>query len=88
MTPIFSNVAVPHPIDGETVRALKRYLAVCGNDGAPWLFLSERRGQLTRQAVNYLLSEIGFRADLGRVHPICCDTHVDTPSRKRAPTSA
>jgi site-specific recombinase XerD len=61
--------SVPHPIDGETVRVLKRYLAARGNDDAPWLFLSERRGKLTRQAVNYLLLEIGFRADLGRVHP-------------------
>jgi type 1 fimbriae regulatory protein FimB len=61
--------SVPHPIDGETVRTLKRYLAARGNDGAPWLFLSERRGKLTRQAINYLLIEIGRRAGLGRVHP-------------------
>jgi site-specific recombinase XerD len=27
------------------------------------------RGKLTRQAANYLLLEIGFRAGLGRVHP-------------------
>ena len=33
------------------------------------LSFSERRGKLTRQAVNYLLLEIGRRAGLGRVHP-------------------
>src|SRR5215467_2687629 len=64
-----NGFSVPHPIDGETVRALKRYLGTRGNDGAPWLFLSERRGKLTRQAINYLLLEIGHRAGLGRVHP-------------------
>ena len=56
-------------MDGETVRALKRYFAARGNDGTPWLFLSERRSKLTRQAVSYLLLEIGRRAGLGRVHP-------------------
>src|SRR6476660_5951095 len=60
--------SVPHPIDGESVRALKRYLAT-RTDTAPWLFLSERRSKLTRQAVNYLLLEIGRRAGLGHVHP-------------------
>ena len=48
--------SVPHPIDGESVRAFKRYLAT-RTDTAPWLFLSERRSKLTRQAVNYLLLE-------------------------------
>ena len=60
--------SVPHPIDGECVRALKRYLAT-RTDATPWLFLSERHGKLTRQAINYLLIEIGRRAGLGHVHP-------------------
>jgi type 1 fimbriae regulatory protein FimB len=60
--------SVPHPIDGETVRALKRNLAT-RNYAASWLFVSERRGKLTRQAINYLLLELGRRAGLGRVHP-------------------
>ena len=62
------SFSTPHPIDGETMRALKRYLAV-RKAGSPWLFVSERGGQLTRQAVNYLIAEAGERAGLGHVHP-------------------
>ena len=37
---------------GDELRAIKRYLATC-EDKLPWLFVSERQAQLTRQAVNY-----------------------------------
>jgi type 1 fimbriae regulatory protein FimB len=62
------GLSVPHPVDGETMRAVKRYLAD-REDRTPWLFVSERQTQLTRQAVNYLVAQAGERAGLGHVHP-------------------
>jgi hypothetical protein len=38
----------------------------------PWLFISERQAQLTRQAVNYIIRLAGEMAKLGR--RTCCDT--------------
>jgi hypothetical protein len=45
------SLSVEHPIAGDELRAIKRYLAI-RTDKLPWLFVSERRAQLTRQAVN------------------------------------
>jgi hypothetical protein len=45
-------LSVEHPIAGDEQRAIKRYLAT-RTDKLPWLFISERQAQLTRQAVNY-----------------------------------
>ena len=62
------SLSVEHPIDGEELRAIKRYLAT--RDGSlPWLFVSERLQPLTRQAVNYIVAQAGERAGLGRVWP-------------------
>jgi type 1 fimbriae regulatory protein FimB len=55
-------------IEGDELRAIKRYLAE-RDDNLPWLFISERGQPMTRQAVNYLISEAGERAGLGRVWP-------------------
>ena len=38
-------------------------------DNLPWLFVSERQAQLTRQAVNYIVRVAGETAKLGRVWP-------------------
>jgi type 1 fimbriae regulatory protein FimB/type 1 fimbriae regulatory protein FimE len=35
----------------------------------PWLFVTERDGQFTRQGVYYLVRRISERAGLARVHP-------------------
>jgi hypothetical protein len=43
-----------HPIEGDELRAIRRYLAT-RTDNLPWLFVSERQGRLTRFAVNYLV---------------------------------
>jgi type 1 fimbriae regulatory protein FimB len=59
---------VEHPIAGDELRAIKRYLA-SRTDALPWLFISERRQPLTRQSVNYLLAEAAARAGLPPVHP-------------------
>jgi type 1 fimbriae regulatory protein FimB len=62
------SLSVEHPIDGDELRAIKRYLAT-RKDTLPWLFVSERGAQLTRQAVNYLVRVAGEKAKLGRVWP-------------------
>jgi type 1 fimbriae regulatory protein FimB len=62
------SLSVEHPIAGDELRAIKRYLAT-REDRLPWLFISEREHQLTRQAVNYLVRLAGERAGLGRVWP-------------------
>jgi len=59
---------VEHPIAGDELRAIKRYLA-SRTDALPWLFISERGQPLTRQSVNYLLAEAAARAGLPPVHP-------------------
>ena len=56
------------PVTGPELRAIKRYLAT-RDDNLPWLFLSERQTQLTRQAVNYIVRLAGEKAKLGRVWP-------------------
>ena len=62
------SLSVEHPIASDELRAIKRYLAT-REDKLPWLFVSERGQPLTRQAVNYLISEAAERAGLRDVHP-------------------
>jgi site-specific recombinase XerD len=62
------SLSTEHPVEGDKLRALKRYLAT-RDDHLPWLFVSERNTALTRQAVSYLVAEAGERAGLGHVHP-------------------
>jgi type 1 fimbriae regulatory protein FimB len=62
------SLSVEHPIAGDELRAIKRYLAM-RDDKLPWLFISERDTQLTRQAVNYIVGQAASAADLKRVHP-------------------
>jgi site-specific recombinase XerD len=62
------SLSVEHPVEGDELRALKRYLAA-RDDHLPWLFISERGTALTRQAVNYIIREAGERGGLGHVHP-------------------
>jgi len=56
------------PLAGDELRALKRYLAT-REDKLPWLFVSERGGQMVRRAVNHMIAAAGLRAGLGKVHP-------------------
>jgi type 1 fimbriae regulatory protein FimB len=66
------SLSTNQPLDGDEIRAVrawlrKRMAAPCCN--SPLLFLSER-GPMTRQAVNYLVAEIGKRAAFtAHVHP-------------------
>ena len=62
------SLSVEHPIAGDELRAIKRYLAT-REDRLPWLFLSERGQPMTRQAVNYLVETISDRVGFKNVHP-------------------
>src|SRR5215510_8944291 len=53
-----NSLSVEHPIAGDELRAIKRYLAT-RKDNLPWLFVSERQAQLTRQAVTFAVSPAG-----------------------------
>ena len=55
------GLSVEQPIAGDELRAIKRYLAT-PTDALPWLFTSERRQPLTRQAINDLIAAAAERA--------------------------
>jgi type 1 fimbriae regulatory protein FimB len=63
-----NSLSVEHPIAGDELRAIKRYLAT-RTDKLPWVFVSERKQPMTRQTVNYLINAAARAAGLGRVHP-------------------
>jgi site-specific recombinase XerD len=63
-----NSLSVEHPIAGDELRAIKRYLAT-RDDKLPWLFVSERGQPMTRQAVNYLIGAAAKVAGLKNVHP-------------------
>ena len=63
-----NGLSVEHPIAGDELRAIKRYLAT-REDRLPWLFISERGTQLTERAVHDLLRRAGETAGLPQVPP-------------------
>ena len=63
-----NGLSVEHPIAGDELRAVKRYLHT-RHDALPWLFVSERGQPMTRQSVNYLIRAAARRAGLGALHP-------------------
>src|SRR5438132_13403138 len=63
-----NGLSVEHPIAGDELRAIKRYLAT-RSDRLPWLFLSERGQPLTRSSVQYLVRVAGESLGLQGVHP-------------------
>lgn len=62
------GLSVEHPVEGDELRAIRRWLGQ-REDLLPWLFVSERQQPLTRQGVNYILTNSGKRAGIGHVHP-------------------
>ena len=48
-----NGLSVEQPIAGDELRAIRRWLS-SRDDTLPWLFVSERKQPLTRQAVNYI----------------------------------
>ncbi|MCL1064271.1 tyrosine-type recombinase/integrase [Shewanella benthica] len=63
-----NGLSVEQPIDGEELRAIKRYLS-SRTDMLPWLFISERQQALTRQSINYMIKTAAKRTSLTNVHP-------------------
>jgi len=63
-----NGLSVEHPIAGDELRAIKRYLNTRG-DNLPWLFISEREQPLVRQSVNYLIRKYSIESELANVHP-------------------
>ena len=61
------SLSLEHPIGGEELRAIKRYLAT-RTDNLKWLFINERGTPLTRQAVQYIVKQAAQRAKL-QAHP-------------------
>ena len=64
---------VEHPIAGDELRAIKRYMA-SRPDALPWLFISERGQPFTRQSVNYLIAEAAARPGCRQYIRTCCGT--------------
>src|SRR5262249_45227315 len=66
------SLSTHQPIEGDELRAIRAWLREreqWSDARLPYLFLSER-GPMTRQAVNYLVAQIGQRAKLRfHVHP-------------------
>ena len=63
-----NGLSVEHPIAGDELRAIKRYLAT-REDRLPWLFVSERGQQLERTSVFYLVRRAAADAGLPDVQP-------------------
>lgn len=66
------SLSTHQPIEGDELRSIRAWLKIrenYPNSNSNYLFLSER-GPLIRQAVNYLVEQIGKRAKLGfKVNP-------------------
>jgi hypothetical protein len=58
---------VGHPLVGDEVRAIKRYLGTREHK-LPWLIIFERRQPLTRQTVNYRITPATESAGLEDIH--------------------
>jgi site-specific recombinase XerD len=63
-----NSLSVEHPISGDELRAIKRYLNT-RKDALPWLFISERGQPMTRQSVNYIVNIATKNSKLESVHP-------------------
>ena len=64
-----NSLSLYHPIEGDELRAIKRYMRERSHSRSPFLIISERGQPLTRQAVHYLIKSAGERACLSDIHP-------------------
>ena len=62
------SLSTHQPIEGDELRVIKRYLAT-RDDDLPWLFVTERGGQLTRSGIYRLITRLSERAGFENVHP-------------------
>lgn len=65
---IKNGLSVDQPMDGEELRAIKRYLKT-RDDKLPWLFLSERKQPLVRKSINYIIGRSAKKAGLEKGTP-------------------
>lgn len=63
-----NGLSVEHPIAGDELRAIKRYLKT-REDMLPWLFTSNRNQPLTRQSINAITLKSSQKAGLEKVNP-------------------
>ena len=63
------------PIAGDELRAIKRYLAI-RKSSLPWLFVSERGEQFTRQGIAYIIREAGTVPSSATCGHTCCATRA------------
>jgi len=67
------SLSTNQPLAGDELRVIRRWMKERSAEPSahlPWLFLSERKGKLTRQAVNYIFAEIAKKAGLDfKVYP-------------------
>ena len=82
-----NGLSVEHPIPGDELRAIKRYLAI-RTDRLPWLFLSERGQPLSRKSVYYLVSTAGPECRTAERAPAHAAALVRLPSRRQGHGSA
>ena len=71
-----NSLCVEHPIAGDELRAIKRYLAT-REDKLPRLFVSERGRPMTRQAVNHLIGAAAKVSGLNKFIRILSVTVAD-----------
>jgi len=63
------SLSTEQPLAGDELRAIRRYLRARPAN-LPWLFMTERKTQMTRHGAYYLIREAGERAGFGFVvHP-------------------
>lgn len=62
------GLSTEHPKSGDELRAIKSYLN-SREDNLPWLFANERELTLTRQAVSYIFTAVGDKADIENINP-------------------
>lgn len=59
-----------HPMEGDELRLIKRWLRIHPSPSSEYLFVSERKTPITRQAAWRIIKESGVKAGLGvEVHP-------------------
>lgn len=58
------SISTAHPIEGDELRLIRRYLKERGDTASPWLFISERKGPMTRQSINYMLNTLSTKTGI------------------------
>lgn len=82
-----ASLSTHHPIEGDELRTIRRWLRV-RDSHLPWLLVTERGEQFTRQGIYYLVRRISDRADSTGSIRTCSVTPVATRWRTKDTTCA